>query len=79
MSAGHFGQISLFLPLYAILELPYLFPSSSAIKLQHILIVSLIQLKSALALAVMPCNPPSGPTAYHSSCSPLLISVFKLL
>ena len=24
MSAGHFGQISLFLPLYAILELPYL-------------------------------------------------------
>ena len=23
MSAGHFGQISLFLPLYAILELPY--------------------------------------------------------
>ena len=23
-SAGHFGQISLFLPLYAILELPYL-------------------------------------------------------
>ena len=24
MSAGHFGQISLFLPLHAILELPYL-------------------------------------------------------
>ena len=24
MSAGHFGHISLFLPLYAILELPYL-------------------------------------------------------
>ena len=24
MSAGHFGQILLFLPLYAILELPYL-------------------------------------------------------
>ena len=24
MGAGHFGQISLFLPLYAILELPYL-------------------------------------------------------
>ena len=24
MSAGHFGQISLFLPLYAILGLPYL-------------------------------------------------------
>ena len=24
MTAGHFGQISLFLPLYAILELPYL-------------------------------------------------------
>ena len=24
MSAGHFGQISLFLPLYAILKLPYL-------------------------------------------------------
>ena len=24
MSAGHFGQISLFLPLYAILEVPYL-------------------------------------------------------
>ena len=24
MSVGHFGQISLFLPLYAILELPYL-------------------------------------------------------
>ena len=24
MRAGHFGQISLFLPLYAILELPYL-------------------------------------------------------
>ena len=24
MSAGHFGQISLFLPLYALLELPYL-------------------------------------------------------
>ena len=24
MSAGHFGQISLFLPLYAKLELPYL-------------------------------------------------------
>ena len=24
MSAGHFGQTSLFLPLYAILELPYL-------------------------------------------------------
>ena len=24
MSAGHLGQISLFLPLYAILELPYL-------------------------------------------------------
>ena len=24
MSAGHFGQISLFLPLYAISELPYL-------------------------------------------------------
>ena len=24
MSAGHFGQISLFLPLYAILELQYL-------------------------------------------------------
>ena len=24
MSAGYFGQISLFLPLYAILELPYL-------------------------------------------------------
>ena len=24
MSAGHFGQISLFLPLYAILEIPYL-------------------------------------------------------
>ena len=24
MSAGHFGQISLILPLYAILELPYL-------------------------------------------------------
>ena len=24
MSAGHFGQISLFLPLYAILELPHL-------------------------------------------------------
>ena len=24
MSAGHFGQFSLFLPLYAILELPYL-------------------------------------------------------
>ena len=24
MSAGHFGQISLFLPLFAILELPYL-------------------------------------------------------
>ena len=24
MSAGHFGQMSLFLPLYAILELPYL-------------------------------------------------------
>ena len=24
MSAGHFGQIVLFLPLYAILELPYL-------------------------------------------------------
>ena len=23
MSEGHFGQISLFLPLYAILELPY--------------------------------------------------------
>ena len=23
MSAGHFGQISLFLPLFAILELPY--------------------------------------------------------
>ena len=25
MSAGHFGQISLFLALYAILELPYLY------------------------------------------------------
>ena len=24
MSAGHFGQVLLFLPLYAILELPYL-------------------------------------------------------
>ena len=24
MSLGHFGHISLFLPLYAILELPYL-------------------------------------------------------
>ena len=24
MSVGHFGHISLFLPLYAILELPYL-------------------------------------------------------
>ena len=24
MSAGHFDQISLFLPLYAILDLPYL-------------------------------------------------------
>ena len=24
MTAGHFGQMSLFLPLYAILELPYL-------------------------------------------------------
>ena len=24
MGAGHFGQISLILPLYAILELPYL-------------------------------------------------------
>ena len=24
MSAGHFGQTSLFLPLYAILQLPYL-------------------------------------------------------
>ena len=24
MTAGHFGQILLFLPLYAILELPYL-------------------------------------------------------
>ena len=24
MDAGHFGQISLFLPLYAMLELPYL-------------------------------------------------------
>ena len=24
MSAGHYGQISLFLPLYDILELPYL-------------------------------------------------------
>ena len=24
MNAGHFGQISLFLPLYAMLELPYL-------------------------------------------------------
>ena len=24
MGAGHFGHISLFLPLYAILELPYL-------------------------------------------------------
>ena len=24
MSAGHFGQFSLFLPLYAMLELPYL-------------------------------------------------------
>ena len=23
MSAGHFGQISLYLPMYAILELPY--------------------------------------------------------
>ena len=24
MSVGHFGHVSLFLPLYAILELPYL-------------------------------------------------------
>ena len=28
MSVGHFGQISLFFPLYAMLELPYLHGAS---------------------------------------------------
>ena len=32
MSAGHFGQISLFLPLYAMLELPYLHVARSLAK-----------------------------------------------
>ena len=34
MSAGHFGQILLFLPLYAILELPYLHGARDITKIQ---------------------------------------------
>ena len=38
MSAGHFGQILLFLPLYAMLELPYLHAARDlARKKRHLL------------------------------------------
>ena len=38
MSAGKFGQISLFLPLYAILELPYLHGTRDLAKIKmHLL------------------------------------------
>ena len=40
MSAGHFGQISLFLPLYAILELPYLHGAQHLARKKRAIIVA---------------------------------------
>ena len=40
MSAGHFGQISLFLPLYAVLELPYLHGARDLAKKEKAIIVA---------------------------------------
>ena len=40
MTAGHFGQILLFLPLYAILELPYLHGAQNLARRKRAIIVA---------------------------------------
>ena len=52
MSAGHFGQILLFLPLYAILELPYLYGAQELAKKEGAIIVALDQGLNAIEFRI---------------------------
>ena len=52
MSAGHFGQISLFLPLYAILELPYLHGASNLARRKGKIIVAYYQRLKAMEVRI---------------------------
>ena len=52
MSAGHFGQISLFLPLYAILELPYLHGARDLARKEEAIIVAYDQGLNALEFRI---------------------------
>ena len=56
MSAGHFGQISLFLPLYAILELPYLNGAKEPSRNEVAIIVAYDQETNALEFRVCSSN-----------------------
>ena len=52
MSVGHFGHISLFLPLYAILELPYLHAAHDLARKQKAIIVAYDQGLNAIEFRI---------------------------
>ena len=57
MSAGHFGQISLFLPLYAILVLPYLHGARDLARKEKTIIVAYDQGLNTLEFRVCSSGP----------------------
>ena len=52
MSAGHFGQTSLFLPLYAILELPYLHGARDPARKERAVVVAFDQGLNAIEFRI---------------------------
>ena len=85
MSAGHFGQISLFLPLYAILELPYLHEARDLARMKSAIIVAYDQGLNTLEFRVCSSGPSGviqlfvrsmiAPFAEHAAFSPVRVVI----
>ena len=62
MSAGHFGKISLFLPLYAILESPYLHGARNLARKEGRLLWHLTKVSTPLSFVFAP---PAHPELFN--------------
>ena len=67
MSVGHFGHISLFLPLYAILELPYLHGAQDVAMKKRRILWHMTEGRVPLSFVFAP---PAHPELFNFWCDP---------